>query len=291
MLRHHPLVRRNRLRFLGRVGRWQVANRILRQPVALAFAGGSRLLARRGDTGLTVNYYAGIYEYEDMLFVTHALREHDLFVDVGANGGAYTVLAAGVAGARALALEPVPATFELLLDNVHLNRLAARVEARNVGVGRTEGSLRLSTGSAAENRVLVPGDPTEGLEVPVRPLDVLIPEAVPEGVKGALILKVDVEGWESEVIAGGLHTLSTARPCALVIEMNGSGAHYGFDEDALHRQILDLGFSLAAYDPDARALRGVTAATGFNRVYVSDLAFFQARVSEAPPVEVWGERI
>lgn len=46
-------------------------------------------------TGATGNWYCGLQEYEDMSFVLHALRPGDLFVDVGANIGSYSILAAG----------------------------------------------------------------------------------------------------------------------------------------------------------------------------------------------------
>ena len=62
-------------------------------------------------------------EFEEMAFVMHFLRPGELFVDVGANVGAFTVLAAGVAGAAVRAFEPNPGTFEMLERNVRLNGL------------------------------------------------------------------------------------------------------------------------------------------------------------------------
>jgi tRNA G37 N-methylase Trm5 len=47
-------------------------------------------------------------EFEEMAFVMHFLRSGELFVDVRANVGAFTVLAAGVAGAEVRAFEPNP---------------------------------------------------------------------------------------------------------------------------------------------------------------------------------------
>ncbi len=57
------------------------------------------------------------------LFLLHFLRCDDLFVDIGANIGSYTVLAGAVVGATCLAVKPIPSTYESLLDNIHLNRL------------------------------------------------------------------------------------------------------------------------------------------------------------------------
>ena len=56
-------------------------------------------------TGATGNIYAGLHEFVDMAFCLHLLRSGDLFVDVGANIGSYTVLASKVAGANSVTLE------------------------------------------------------------------------------------------------------------------------------------------------------------------------------------------
>lgn len=53
---------------------------------------GARLMVRNGMTGATGNIYCGLHEFTDMSFVLHLLRPDDLFVDVGANIGSYTVL-------------------------------------------------------------------------------------------------------------------------------------------------------------------------------------------------------
>jgi len=50
---------------------------------------------KKGMAGATVNLYCGLVGYEDMAFLLHLLRETDLFVDVGANIGAFTTIGIG----------------------------------------------------------------------------------------------------------------------------------------------------------------------------------------------------
>ena len=52
------------------------------------------------------------------------------------------------------------------------------------------------------------------------------------------MLKIDVEGYEHEVIAGAAKTLADERLFAILIELRGHGARYGFDEDAIHQRLL-----------------------------------------------------
>lgn len=288
----HPLGVQNKGGVLKRFLTWQIGSRVLGRPVALEFVGGSQLLTRTGMTGATVNHYVGLYEFEDMAFTLHTLHPSDLFIDVGANIGSYTVLASAVAGAKSLAFEPVPATFRHLRDNVNLNALNDRVMCLNVGLGSKDGILHVTMDRGSMNRVVMDTEESSAtVEVPIRRLDDVVAERRP------LIVKVDVEGWETEVIAGAEGTLAGQEPLAVIMELNGSGARYGFDEVALHERMLDLRFAPAHYRPMERELTLLDSAwtplasrvssTG-NTLYLRDVDFFRHRVREAKRFEVLG---
>ena len=244
---NHPLNRQHKLRALRRFLRWQVGSRLAPGPVIIPFVEGTRLIARPGLMGATGIYYTGLYEFEEMAFTLHALRPGDRFVDVGAHIGAFSILAAGAAGARALAVEPVPASFAHLQDNIHLNGLSGMVHALNLGIASKAGRLTFTTGKGAANGV-VPANSSathfaSTVEVDVLPLDALTADFPPT------ILKIDVEGYEHEVIAGAARTLADPGLLAILIELRGHGARYGFDEDLIHRTLLDAGFQPYAYAP------------------------------------------
>ena len=57
-----------------------------------------------------------------MLFLLHVLRKDEL-VDVGSNLGSYTILASSVVGSYSYSFEPIPTTFNRLLDNIKINHL------------------------------------------------------------------------------------------------------------------------------------------------------------------------
>jgi hypothetical protein len=113
----HPLTKDRKIRTLTRWLRWQIGSRVLGCSVAVPFVNNTRLLVKPGMTGATGNIYCGLHEFEDMAFVLHLLRPGDLFVDIGANIGSYTILA-GATGANAISFEPVPSTFDTP-DNIH----------------------------------------------------------------------------------------------------------------------------------------------------------------------------
>src|SRR5438874_2610827 len=87
----HPLASRRRRAALSRWLRWQLGSRLLPYPVLYPWIGDAKLVVERGMTGATGNLYCGLHEFFDMALVLHFLRPGDLFLDIGANVGAYTV--------------------------------------------------------------------------------------------------------------------------------------------------------------------------------------------------------
>jgi FkbM family methyltransferase len=283
----HPLNKQRPLAALGRFLTWQLGTRLLGAPVAVPFAGSTRLLVRRGMAGATGNVYYGLQEFEDMAFVAHVLRPADLFVDVGANVGSYTVLAAGVSGAHCVALEPVPATYGNLLDNVHLNDLMSRVQCHNVAAGSEAGTLAFTANLDALNHAVSENESAgTTLEVPVTTLDSLL-EAQPT------LIKIDVEGFETRVIEGAGETLRSPNLLGVLMELNGSGSRYGFDERLLHERMLSLGFQAASYDPMARALtrRQLNGRCEGNMIYLRRWSDAESRVKAAKRIQVRGSSL
>jgi len=80
--------------------------------------------------GATGNIYVGLHEFEQMAFLLHCLRSEDIFIDVGANVGSYTVLASAAVGAKTIAFEPIESEYNGLMANIELNGIAHLVDAR-----------------------------------------------------------------------------------------------------------------------------------------------------------------
>lgn len=286
----HPLSRERRLKALAEYARWQVGSRLVPGAVAAPFVDDTRLLMRPGMTGATGNLYTGLHEFEDMAFVLHALRPGDLMLDVGANVGSYTVLGAGAVGARSVAFEPLPSTFKGLTDNVFINGLTERVTLHNCGVGSAEGQLRFTADSDMANHVVPEGEAYSGavVEVPIRRLDELVDASKDQ----PFLIKVDVEGFEAEVIAGGAAVFSAETTQAVLLELIGHGSRYGHDDAAIHDQMLAWGYQPYAYDPRDRRLMALTdRAPKGNTLYLRDVALIANRVASAPQFNVKGVRI
>ena len=233
----HPLASRNRSLAIANWLRWQISSSILKMPVIFPWIGQSKLVSERGMTGATGNIYAGLHEFVDMAFCLHLLRSGDLFVDVGANIGSYTVLASKVAGAKSVTLEPIPKTFERLKRNISINEISALVDARCCAVGATSGAINFSSDCDTTNQVVDDKYNGAWVEVPVISLDEILQTLKPT------LIKIDVEGYEPEVTEGAKETLKNDSLLAVLLETVNSEIENALKEN---------GFIPANYDPFIR---------------------------------------
>jgi FkbM family methyltransferase len=281
----HPLTRTRRWRAMARVLRYQLAWRLSGRALRVPFVDDSVLCVRRGMTGATGNVYCGLHEFEHMAFCMHLLRAGDMFLDVGANVGSYTVLAAA-ADAQVLALEPVPATHAALCANIAANALNARVEAPRLGVAAAPGRLRFSSAHDTVNRVLRADEQVaDAIDVEVSTVDALLAGRVP------LALKLDVEGYERAVLDGAARTLVDPGLIAMVVEMNDTHTNAdGTTRSEVDERLRAVGFTRHRYEPFTRALSIDTGPppVGGNAIYVRDTARVAERVRTARTYRIHG---
>jgi len=277
----HPLNRQARTAAIIRFFKWQVVSRMSGYPFVYPFIGKSVLIIERGMAGATGNIYNGLHEYQDMLFTLHFLQPDDLFVDVGANVGTYTILASVNTGARVVSFEPIKGTFQHLQRNVLVNNVSDRVQLINKAAANKIKTVHFTTHLDAGNHVIVdernPNSRTTAIDCTT--LDLAISEK-------PMLMKIDVEGYETEVIEGGKQTLLQDSLKAIIIELNGSGTRYGFDEGNIHRTLMEYGFKPYSYNPFARNLTPLEHWGTHNSIYIRDFEFVKARIAVAPKILV-----
>lgn len=279
----HPIGRRRPMRCLGRFAGWQVRSRLSNGPHRVGYVGRTHFLARHGEAGVSGNIYVGLHEFADMAFVAHLLRPGDLFVDVGANAGSYTLLAAGWSGARVLAIEPAPDAFGRLEANVASNALAGSVELHRVAIGCSDGTVTFTTDSDATNHIAVDRSSTAAtIEVPLCRLDTLV------GGRPAHMLKIDVEGFERDVLEGARSTLACPDLLALLVEISTNDRGYDRSSIAL---LESTGFTPCRYDPWRRVLTADPGPLPGNVLFVRDVAAVETRLRAARSSPVLGELV
>jgi len=211
------------------------------------------------DSELCRLIYCRQFEVVERTFLNHFLRPGDVFVDVGANIGLFTLIAAMCVGptGRVFAFEPTTVTFERLVNNVRLN------DFKNVT------SVKLALSDANGQRELVRStdgfDAWNSLATPTMG-KVFSKECVhavawdqyagQHHLGGAVtMMKIDVEGWENRVLAGGEETFARIDAPVLQVEFADESARAaGSSCVDLYRTLQRLGYRIFAYDPGTRAL-------------------------------------
>lgn len=271
----HPLTKNNQLRAWSRFAVWQIRSR-LQDEVIVNWVNGKQLCVKRSMTGATGNIYSGLHEFVDMAFLLHFLRKDELFFDVGANVGTYTVLAAGVCQSNVWAFEPDPHTFAHLKRNIELNSIEDKVKLLEIALGDSVGQVAFTVGLDTINHVTAAGV-EKTRSVTISKLDSLLSGLCPT------MMKIDIEGHEPAMMNGAVTTLQDHRLRAIVIETLTPEISSLFDQ---------YDFKRVYYNPFNRELsRSYRSIDSTNAIYVRNFEQVSARLRTAPAIEVFNMKI
>lgn len=186
-----------------------------------------RFIVREGTLDFQFANYA--YEWGVKKFVYKHLHNYNVFLDIGANIGTYSILLAKK-GLTGFAFEPVISNFDALVSNIKLNNIEDKVTAYPFALGENKGKAGftfdpVNTGAShlTENsdfleETLNP----EFVDVEIIRLDDIFHEL---NIKPSdrVFIKIDVEGMEDHVIKGAAKFIKNHPNLLLVIESVHSG--------------------------------------------------------------------
>ncbi len=244
-IKRHPLTKTDPLKGLFRYLSFNLSQAIAVRPKVFKWIKGLKFYAEKGDAGLVGNIYYKLMDYEDSMFLMDHLKEKDLFVDVGANLGHYTMLASGVCKAKTIAMEPIESTIEKLKKNIKLNNLKDKVTILSYGVGDKNEVLNFTTNKTVMNSVSLE-ESNDTIKIEVRTLNELLKDENPT------FIKIDVEGYEYNVLKGANDILEKRSLKYLLVEFNNSGEKFSLQDDDVFNLILKYDFVPIRYRADAK---------------------------------------
>lgn len=165
-------------------------------------------------------YYHGSYEAGTIDVLKKCLRQGDIFVDVGSNIGLMSLSASKFVGdnGRVYSFEPEPEIFAIFKKNIEMNKIS-NISSYNIGLGRNRkkaiiySNLDRNRGSAS---LIKPNQKnSKGREVLVEALDEF---AITNKIANIRMIKIDVEGWELEVLKGANNLLKSPNAPIICIE-------------------------------------------------------------------------
>jgi FkbM family methyltransferase len=186
-----------------------------------------------------------VWEQRESEFILANLKESDVFIDVGANIGYFSLLASTITP-HVYSIEPVPGTFKILEKNVSFNNRHNSIKTINIGLGDKAESLKILNEFGPKNRLVANGDSNKysTVDVPVKTLDQVVEEL---GIKTVDFIKVDIEGFEYFFVRGALNTLKTHKPLVLIEIEERRTMKFNKRADDVFQLFFDLGYSCRGF--------------------------------------------
>jgi FkbM family methyltransferase len=172
------------------------------------------------DISDSVDHYV-YFGFQDKIYslISDKIKNAKVILDIGANIG-YTALTINKInpGAKIYAFEPHPNTFRKANHNVQLNN-SENIILYNIGLSNYNNTVRLyevNPNNSGMNRILLNQNDYPYVEIEVKTLDDFL---IDNKIDRIDILKIDVEGYEYNVLTGGSNAIKKYKP-AMIIEIN-----------------------------------------------------------------------
>jgi len=190
------------------------------------------LLVEDQDEAFTPHGPDGFWEAWITRWISEKLQDADLFIDVGANVGYYTLMAAA-AGVQTFAFEPNPDLCKMIERSTKINRVGSRVEIFQQALSDKKGTAFLNVPERHSGGAYLSEDRGEYVVSHEVPMDTLDNSALRLSTSNVLI-KIDAEGAEPKIWAG-MQDWYQRHNCTVVLEWESSR----FDCEAFGKSLFD----------------------------------------------------
>jgi FkbM family methyltransferase len=177
-------------------------------------------------------YDLGFYEVGTLNVIGNCLKKGDVFIDVGASIGLISLFSTqkvGVTG-MVVSFEPTLSSYTDLCDSVLINN-AANIKTLKMGLGSQQTEMPIYFSRACPSMIKTDQNDQNFEVVPVNTLDNVLNELSIPNVK---MIKIDVEGFELEVLQGGSKLFSNQNAPIICIEYISKSSNESFNgEEAM----------------------------------------------------------
>ena len=274
LIKAHPLTKNEKLSALIRYFTFHLRYKN-GEEIAIPFSGG-HLIISKGE-GSQAHFFTYLEDYEEMVFLLHFLRVNDQFIDVGANIGAYSILAASQIGCKTIAFEPSEKNYSILQANLHLNNLQEFIEIHNFALGEKNETKTIGTKGALT--YITNNQNLDLQKIEIQRLD--------DFAEYAQIIKIDVEGFEEFVLKGAERVLNHPDTHAVILELAGYN-RYNSSDAIIHKLMINNHFFPVQYFPEIREIKKLESfrIDQFNTIYIKNMKLVKERIIESPKYKI-----
>jgi FkbM family methyltransferase len=268
---NHPNCQSHRISSIAKFVGWQLYKRLTKRYLDIKLVPSIKLRCHPDSCSASAALYCGLYDYNEMNFLLHYLRPEDSFLDVGANIGAYTLLAASIIRSGFVySVEVLPKNYDRLQENIQLNHLK-QVKTYSTAISDQTGKILINLCDRDSMAFITQTEGEHTISVATDTLDRLLAE---ELIDNLMLAKMDIEGAELLALQGATSLLKRQRPPVWILEINSTMRHLKITEKDVVSFLKSYGYGLYQYDANLNRLQAIASneKSGNNVLAIADSA-------------------
>lgn len=187
-------------------------------------------------------FWLGVSDTWDIHHLCTLTQENSVFFDIGSNLGNYSLNFARNKKMKCHieTFEPNPKTYELLAKHVTINNMTGVIHTNRLALSNKEGRANLIERADNSGAARL-GDDASGIPVKVSTLDAFFSQS---GITRLDAMKIDVEGYEIQVLQGGRETIERFKPLIIAEFWTTGLSRVGASVEELATQLTSMGYLL-----------------------------------------------
>ena len=160
-------------------------------------------------------------EAKELEVISKYLKNGGIFLDIGANIGYYSLMAAKLGASKILGIEPNPLVLDRFKENIRFNEYKKKIKTYQVGIGEKIESreLYLSKVDLGSSSVLAQKNSLDKIIIEMLPLELFLKR---EGIARVDVIKIDIEGFEDKALFPYFKTLDKKHYPSLILMEDSS---------------------------------------------------------------------
>ena len=277
----HPNCQQQKIQSISKFVGWQVYKRLTHKYLDIQILPEVKLRCYPDSYSAAAVLYCGLYDYDEMNFLLRYLRAEDSFLDIGANIGVYTLLAASIIDSGNIhSFEVLPKNYQRLQENLHLNQFK-QVKTYDVAVSDRSGTIALNLAEGDSMPFISNTATNKSISVTTNTLDNLLQN---QSLDNLTLAKMDIEGAELLALKGAKNLLNQTYPPVWIMEINDTVNNFGHQKQEVVKLLHDYRYSLYSYNADTNqiSLMNIEKLSGNNVLAIAGSAvdFVRERLQE-----------
>lgn len=251
----HPNCKQQKIRSVSRFFGWQFYKRITQRNIDILLTDNVKIRCYPDSRSAAAVIYCGLYDYHEMNFLLRYLRPEDSFIDIGANIGVYTLLAASkIRSGSIYSFEALPKNYQRLQENLKLNQFN-QVKTYELAISDYQGTVALNLAEGDSMPFISQTATKNTITVPTNTLDNLLQN---QSFANLTLAKMDIDGAEILAFKGAISLLKQQRPYVWILEINDAVNNFGHQKQDIVELLSSYGYSLYSYNADTNQLQPIT---------------------------------